>query len=139
MGSEPGSARVIGAATPAFVDEVLDALDALWAESAHVASEDRTLFTLAVSEVATNIVQHAEAFAHAEISVDVALRVAPDELLATIVDTAHPASIDWENVSMPDHESESGRGLAIATAALDEFEHSGGSAGNTWVLRRRLS
>jgi serine/threonine-protein kinase RsbW len=139
MDSEPGAKRVIGQATPALVDEVLDALDALWTEAPHVASEDGILFTLAVSEVTTNIVQHAEAFAHAEISVDVALRVTADELLATIVDTAHPASIDWENVSMPAQDSESGRGLAIATAALDDFEHSGGGAGNTWVLRRRIS
>ncbi|WP_312171046.1 ATP-binding protein [Microbacterium sp.] len=139
MGTEPGAKRVIGQATPALIDEVLDALDSLWTEAPHVASEDSILFTLAVSEVTTNIVQHAEAFAHAEISVDVALRVTADELLATIVDTAHPASIDWENVSMPDQDSESGRGLAIATAALDDFEHSGGGAGNTWVLRRRIS
>lgn len=139
MGTEPGTKRVIGPAEPALVDEVLDALDALWSESPQVTSEDRTLFTLAVSEVVTNIVQHADAFAHAEISVDVALRVTADALLATIVDTAHPASIDWESVSMPDQDSESGRGLAIATAALDDFEHTGGGAGNTWVLRRRLS
>jgi serine/threonine-protein kinase RsbW len=139
MGTEPGTKRVIGPAAPALIDEVLDALDALWSESPQVTAEDRTLFTLAVSEVVTNIVQHADAFAHAEISVDVALRVTADALLATIVDTAHPASIDWESVSMPDQDSESGRGLAIATAALDDFEHTGGGAGNTWVLRRRLS
>lgn len=139
MGTEPGTKRVIGPAAPALIDEVLDALDALWAESPQVTAEDRTLFTLAVSEVVTNIVQHADAFADAEISVDVALRVTADALLATIVDTAHPASIDWESVSMPDQDSESGRGLAIATAALDDFEHTGGGAGNTWVLRRRLS
>lgn len=138
MGSEAGTARIIGPAAPALVDEVLDSLDALWSQSPHVGPADRTLFALAVSEVATNIVQHADAFAHAEISVDVALRVTADELLATIIDTAHPASIDWENISMPDQDSESGRGLAIATAALDVFEHSGGGAGNTWVLRRRL-
>ena len=138
MGSEPGTKRVIGPATPALVDDVLDRLDALWSESPHVASDDRTLFTLAVSEVVTNIVQHADSFPNAEITVDIALWVTADELRATVIDTAHPATIDWENISMPDQDSESGRGLAIATAALDDFEHTGGGAGNTWVLRRRL-
>ena len=36
---------------------------------------------------------------------------------------------------MPDEQAESGRGLAIALAALDELSHET-DGGNTWRLRR---
>ncbi|WP_194762377.1 ATP-binding protein [Microbacterium sp. UFMG61] len=137
MGSDQRTAHVAGLAGPALVEHVLDALDALWEVSPHVAPEDRTLFALAVSEVSTNIAAHGES--ELGITVEVDLAVSADDLVATFVDTADPARIDWDAVTMPGVDSESGRGLALTTAVLDDFEHSGDATGNTWVLRRRLA
>lgn len=123
-----------GPARLALVDSVLDALDAAWTEAPHVADQDRTLFTLALSEVATNMVQHGAGPTDVTLRVDI--RIAADELAATLIDTAPPASIDWHGISMPDAEEESGRGLALAQAALDEFTHTYDDRGNTWRLRR---
>ncbi len=141
MGDEERRAHVAGLAGPAFVEHVLDALDALWESAPHVAPEDRTLFALAVSEVSTNIATHADAPGEPDvgITVEVDIEVGADDLVATFVDTADPARIDWDAVTMPDVDSESGRGLALSTAVLDDFEHSGDATGNTWVLRRRLT
>ncbi|MCG3024087.1 hypothetical protein, partial [Escherichia coli] len=61
MGADRRTAHVAGLAVPAFVEHVLDALDALWQSAPHVTPEDRTLFALAVSEVSTNIAAHGEA------------------------------------------------------------------------------
>ena len=98
MGADRRTAHVAGLAGPAFVEHVLDALDALWEASPHVAPEDRTLFALAVSEVSTNIAAHGEAEGEpdAGITVEVDIAVADDELVATFVDTADPARIDWD-------------------------------------------
>lgn len=133
-------ARVIhidGPARLVLVDSVLDALDAAWAAAPHVSDEDRTLFTLAVSEVATNMVQHNDAPTDVTLQVDI--RISGDDLAATLVDTAPPVSIDWHGVAMPGVEQESGRGLALAQAVLDEFTHTFDEHGNTWLLRRLVS
>jgi len=124
-----------GPARLALVDAVLDALDAAWTDAPGIPDEDRTLFTLAVSEVVTNMVQHGEG--PTDVTVRVEIRLGSDVLSATLIDTAPPASIDWHGIAMPDENSESGRGLALAQSVLDEFSHTYDDRGNTWRLSRR--
>lgn len=136
MAAEPLVRRIDGPAGLATVDRVLDELEDLWSSASHVPTEDRTLFTLAVSEVTTNIVQHSAEDSPVKLSVEI--RSTPDDLTAVIRDSAPPAGIDWHAIAMPDEDSESGRGLALAQAALDDFSHRFDDDGNTWTLRRRL-
>ncbi len=128
--------RVEARADDAFIDEVHQVLDVLWTSRPDVDEEDRTLFTLAVSEIATNIVEHARA--REQISVRLDLSVDDEGLRAVFFDDADPALIDLSDVSMPHEDAESGRGLALALATLDELEHSGEAGGNVWRLTRRL-
>jgi serine/threonine-protein kinase RsbW len=125
-----------GPARLALVDAVLDALDAAWTDAPGVPDEDRTLFTLAVSEVVTNMVQHGEG--PTAVTVRAEIRLESGVLTATLIDTAPPASIDWHGISMPDENSESGRGLALSQSVLDEFTHTFDDTGNTWRLTRRI-
>ncbi|TQK18244.1 serine/threonine-protein kinase RsbW [Microbacterium sp. SLBN-154] len=127
--------RVEGRADDTFLDEVHQVLDLLWSGRPEVDEEDRTLFTLAVSEIATNIVEHARA--REEISVSLDVSIDDTGLRAVFADDAQPALIDLATVSMPGEDAESGRGLALALATLDELEHSG-EGGNVWRLTRRL-
>jgi serine/threonine-protein kinase RsbW len=129
------TAQLDGIADASLPDRVYDALEALWEKSPQVGDEDRTLFTLAVSEVAANIVEHAQS--REPIRVRVALEVTGDAATAVFTDTADPALIDLGDVSMPDADAESGRGLALALATLDELVHETDN-GNTWRLRRNL-
>ena len=124
-----------GVADAALPDRVFEALEVLWAQSPHVGDEDRTMFALAVSEIAANIAEHARA--REPVQVSVTLGVGADDAWAVFSDTADPALIDLRNVGMPGTDAESGRGLAMALATLDELVHET-SAGNTWRLRRRL-
>ncbi len=100
-----------------------------------VGDEDRSLFLLAVSEVTTNIVTHGGP--GATLTLDVGIHA--EDLRARIDDTAPPALIDWNSVSLPSEEAVSGRGLAIAVAVLDELSHEATETGNVWLLRRSLS
>ncbi|WP_322410357.1 ATP-binding protein [Microbacterium invictum] len=127
--------RVEGRADDTFIDEVHQVLDMLWSSHPEVDEEDRTLFTLAVSEIATNVVEHARA--REEISVSLDVSIDGTGLRAVFFDDADPALIDLRNVSMPGQDAESGRGLALALATLDELEHSGEAGGNEWRLTRR--
>lgn len=128
--------RVEGRADDSLLDEVHQVLDLLWSGRPHVDEEDRTLFTLAVSEIATNIVEHARA--REEISVSLEVSIDDTGIRAVFSDDADPALIDLQNVSMPGEDAESGRGLALALATLDELEHSGVAGGNVWRLARRF-
>lgn len=127
------AAEVTGAADLALVDAVHDALESLWVAAPTVADEDRMLFALAVSEVVTNVVEHAEGPTHPTVSVR--LEVDDRALTALMRDDADPALIRLDQVSMPGEDAESGRGLALALAVLDELVHEPGE-GNVWRLRR---
>lgn len=135
MAAEPPGFHIDGRAELALVDRVLDELDRLWIRAPGVPAEDRTLFTLALSEVATNIAQHSRGI---DVTMSVDVRASDGALHAEVVDSAEPATIDWDGVVMPEQASENGRGLALAQAALDEFSHSATARGNTWGLVRRL-
>jgi serine/threonine-protein kinase RsbW len=126
--------RVQGSADAAFLGAVERAVAELW-QRATVADEDRMLFELAVLEVAGNIVQHGESETGA-VEVRLDLRATDEDLVATFRDSADPPILDLSSVSMPGSEAESGRGLALALAALDELTHLTDD-GNTWRLRRR--
>ncbi|MGP6174369.1 ATP-binding protein [Corynebacterium sp. A21] len=123
-----------GAADLVFVDLILEAIERLWESAGHVRVMDRTLFMLAVSEIATNIAVHSGD----SVAMRVNLNAGADELKAVIWDTAPPVDIDWGSVTQPDPEAESGRGLGLARSVLDELRHEADSQGNTWTLVRVL-
>lgn len=125
--------RLEGVADPLLVDRVHEALDQLFERAPGAGEEDRMLFRLAVSEVATNVVEHA--LAREPIHVTVEVDAGADSFSAVFTDTADPALIDLGAVEMPAEDAESGRGLAIALATLDELVHER-DGGNTWRLRR---
>ncbi|MCK6081703.1 ATP-binding protein [Microbacterium sp. EYE_5] len=133
MSAESAFREVVGRADLALIDAVHDALEGLWVDVPDVSDEDRLLFALAVSEVATNVVEHAAG----DVRPTVSIRLAVDagRLVAVMSDDAEPALIRLGEVEMPGSDAESGRGLALALAALDELRHEADD-GNTWVLRR---
>lgn len=133
MSAKSAFREVVCRADLALIDAVHDALEGLWLEVPDVSDEDRLLFALAVSEVATNVVEHAAG----DVRPTVSIRLAVDEirLVAVMSDDAEPALIRLGEVEMPGSDAESGRGLALALAALDELRHEADD-GNTWVLRR---
>lgn len=136
MGDD-GTVLARGTATLEFVDSVLDELDVLWAGAGtYVGVEDRTLFTLALTEVLTNIAQHSPAPEAVRVSVDIAIDA--EVVRASVIDTAPPIDIPWDRISLPAAGAESGRGLAMAREALDTLEHRSSPNGNQWALARLL-
>lgn len=130
----PALLRIEGDADRALVDRLLEAMEAHLAGAAAATDQDRFLFTLAVSEVVTNIVEHGGGDATMQADIE----TLPGELQARIRDTAQPALIDWDTVHLPDDDAESGRGLVLALSVLDELRHTRSVDGNTWLLRRRI-
>lgn len=125
-----------GTASLEFVEGLHAALDELWTRAPAVPEADRSLFALAVIEIATNVVVHATDEDH-PVTLKVELR-AGDDLHAILHDDATPVPVDLTSVSMADALAESGRGLAIAAAVCDELSLERRD-GNVWRLRRRVA
>ena len=98
MATEPGIA-IEAVADDSFIDRVHDGLDELFRRTPGVGDEDAMLFRLAVSEVATNVVAHASS--REPVRVTVELDADETALSAVFSDTAEPALIDLDGVSMP--------------------------------------
>lgn len=133
-----GGSRVTltGAAELDFVDRVLAALEELFEAAGDLTEEDRTFFSLAVSEIITNIVTHSTCVGDAGVTVTADLTVDDAALSARFKDDAVPITIDLRGASLPEELAESGRGLAIAKMALDQLSHEVNN-GHIWTLVRR--
>lgn len=131
----PRAERPRGSRLPGKVDLLLQQV---WATSADVSGTDRTLFETAVIEIAANIIQHGAA--EASINYTLTIEVYPDRLDAHFRDDGIAAQVDIDAVSMPDPLAESGRGLAIAKAALDVLAYERhNNNNNNWTLSRLLT
>lgn len=125
--------------TPDAVDEVQDALARFWEADGAVTLLDRIRFETALVEIVGNVVEHAYALDSVSghevgraLQVTLALGAATIE--AEVSDNGLPVEIDLGQVTMPEEDAESGRGLALALAAVDDmrYERSGGR--NRWLL-----
>lgn len=122
-------------ATVTSLDEVQDRFGAWWDT---LGTDDvRLRFGLetAVAEIAANIVEHTRRTdQEAGRRYTVELDATDDELVAVLTDNGLPADVDLAAVTMADVDQESGRGLALAIAALDRLEHRHEGGHNVWTL-----
>ncbi len=103
----------------------------------------RLYFATATGEIAGNIVRHAHAMGAVPGTMHLYLRLYDDRIEARFADcglafdgTAQPARPE----SGPSEMAESGRGLALARAALDELAYHRTPAGtNHWRLVKRFA
>jgi anti-sigma regulatory factor (Ser/Thr protein kinase) len=109
----------------------------LWAEEPGVASQDRMLFATAVAEVATNIIKHRHPGARSDMVLT--LRIEADRIEAVFADDGVAVEMVAALDPPPDELSESGRGLVLARATLDELSYERAGAFNRWHLVRRRS
>ncbi|MGN6407421.1 MAG: ATP-binding protein [Curtobacterium sp.] len=122
-------------AVPESLDEVQDRFGAWWDTLGIDDLRLRFGLETAVAEIAANIVEHTrrtdqEAGRRYTVELDATDR----EVLAVLTDNGLPADVDLAAVTMADADEESGRGLALAIAALDRLEHRHEGGHNVWTL-----
>ncbi|GAB2860597.1 ATP-binding protein [Nocardioides pacificus] len=140
---QPRPARLQLSAPPddALLERVHDLVEQLWEVHPHVPATDRARFETAVIEILGNIVEHAFALDGGNVEArrfSVVLSVTDTEVVGVLRDNGIPAAIDLSAVTMPDFEAESGRGLALAVAALDDLTYERVEACNHWTLTCRV-
>lgn len=125
-------------ADPEIIDLLHVLVEQLWHRHPDVSEADRTRFEMAVVEVLGNIVEHAYRLdvvsPERQRRFDVTLAVTPTELVAAFGDNGLPMEIDLSDTVMPAGLEESGRGLALASAALDDLAYLRVEGRNHWRL-----
>ena len=119
-----------------------DQLDALHTLLAQAATEhpgldpmDVMLFETAIMEIANNVIKHGQP--QGEVRWRFTIRVREHDIEAELDDTGQ-AFTPVQNKAMPGEDAESGRGLAIAEALLDQIEFERMGDVNHWRMARRL-
>lgn len=131
-------------ARPESLDLVHPALEQMWHSHDQVPTRDRIRFETAVVEIFANVVEHAFAADgdHPDPDggrrLDLTLCTAEDGIEAIFTDNGRPVELDLSQVTMADELEESGRGLAMAIAALDDLSYERTNGRNRWRLTCRL-
>ena len=119
---------------PDCLRKVQSLLAAMWATSTDVSELDRMMFETAVMEIAANIVQHTPD--KDPTKCNLILEVYPERLDALFTDDGRMVLVDVNAAEMPHALAESGRGLAIAKAAVDVLKYERHNGDNIWKLSR---
>lgn len=146
LATAPGRLVLSAPADDQVMELVHALLEHLFSRADHVDDVTRMKFEMSVIEILGNVVEHAYAHDSTLPTVDqgearrveVRLLATPTDLVATLSDNGLPVSLDLSDVSMPDELAESGRGLALATAALDALDFERIDGRNHWRLACRL-
>jgi serine/threonine-protein kinase RsbW len=140
--AEPTTLTVAARLEDESIELVHDLADRLWQAHPDVDMTDRIRLETAVAEVIGNIVKHTRRLDAAGADtrrVHVTMWCDDQEVGAEFVDNGLPAAIDLSQVTLPDDEAESGRGLALALAAVDQLDYERRSGRNHWRLSCRRS
>ncbi|OKH72699.1 anti-sigma regulatory factor [Mycobacterium sp. SWH-M1] len=121
---------------PETLDEIQRTLDTAW-QTIAVSAATKMYVELAVSEIASNIIEHAGD--GEPVHLRMAVVVEPDVVSVTFTDDGRPAPVELTTFDMPDAMAERGRGLSIAHRVLDELSYCRDQNGNHWTLVRWLS
>lgn len=122
------------AAVPDSLELIHDLLQELWEGEPGIELMDRIRFETALVEVASNIIEHSRPAGTHPVRFVLAVECEPERLFAEFTDNARPAGIDLSGAELPDDLSASGRGLALAKVALDQFSYAKEDDGNRWTL-----
>lgn len=114
-------------------------LECAWDRYPEVPESVRMQLAIAVAEVVGNIIEHGGG-QHRPVRIEMALTVSDaGQVQICVTDDGDelPAEVNLSAVSMPDPTAESGRGLALAHAVLEQLSYHRDNAINYWTLLSR--
>lgn len=119
---------------PDDLDAVHALLDSVWSSRADVSAMDRMAFETALAELAANVLRHADD--GSGITCRLAVVVSGDRLEATLTDSGTPGNVRLAGRSMPDGDAESGRGIPLIQALVDDLDYDRVDGLNRWRIAR---
>lgn len=122
---------------PADVDDVHSFLEDVWQSDPSVAPDDRMAFETAIIELASNVIEHADAGGGIVWHLTVAC--GPEVLTADLYDGGIATEAPEDDRALPDPLSEGGRGLSLVQMLVDSLEYRRSERGNEWSISKRRS
>lgn len=116
---------------PDDINVVHDYIDDVWRQHSEVGELERLRFTTALIELASNVLQHTAAEA---LRAEVITTISTERIHCEIHDSAPPASVQLDTLSMPDENAESGRGIAFIQRLVDELHYERRGTTNIWSI-----
>ncbi len=132
-----GNYSLEGLAVPEILGSLHAMLERVAENHPELAANDLMLFETAVIEIAGNVVEHGRP--PGQVRYWFKLAVLPDRLVALMNDTGDEVPDPEGAPYMPDDWEETGRGLPLARAALDEMSYARGAEGNLWRMVKLCS
>jgi len=125
------------AVPPGDVNAVHSLLEAVWADLPDIPMMERFKFETALLELASNVVKHADGGFGLWCTLEI--DAYPERIEATVVDDGEPSDAHvLVPRDMPDELSESGRGIALIQALVDDLAYSHDGKTNRWRISRRF-
>ena len=121
---------------PDDVDTVHSLLEDVWRSGTHVSVIDRISFETALIELVSNVIRHADS--GSGITCTLSIEVSTDHIEANLRDTGEPGDVELIGRAMPEDLAESGRGIPLIQALVDELTYEREGNLNRWSLRRKI-
>lgn len=121
---------------PDDISMVHDFLSDIWEENPQIFDGDRNSIETAVIELTSNIILYSNATSG--IRCQITIEVDREEVHITVTDNGDLADLEIDEHIMPDEFSESGRGIPLIRALVDEFTFESLNRENTWKISKRI-
>jgi serine/threonine-protein kinase RsbW len=129
-----GEYALRGLAVPESLNRLQDLLDLVRREHPELDETDVSMFETAIVEIHGNVVEHGHP--PGQVIYAFELEVSSDRLVGILADTGVAAPDLSGMDELPDEMAESGRGLWLAKATLDDLQYARAGDRNTWKLVR---
>ncbi len=139
----PGDYALASLAVPDSLDLLHQLLERVSGEHPDVSADDLMMFETAIIEIAGNVVEHGRPVG--KVVYEFGLDVLPGSLEGELIDNgqafSHLDGADLvDGARLPDdHMDETGRGLFLAVAVLDELHYTRTGGRNVWRMVRKRS
>ncbi len=121
---------------PDDIFDVHEFLRTIWEEKSSLSEPDRYSIETAIIELTTNIFQYSEVTGR--IACKIVIEIEGGKVLVTVTDNGELAVLELDEHLMPDEFSESGRGIALIRALVDDFSFDTTGNKNQWRLSKRI-
>src|ERR1019366_2912365 len=122
---------------PATLDAVHDLLSTVWEKSPKVNLENQMRFETALIELVSNVFRHADT--GDGVACALTIDISDMQIEAQWRETGDPGDFQLMEAIMPDELDESGRGIPLIQAMMDEFTFENQGEHNFWRIVRKLT
>jgi anti-sigma regulatory factor (Ser/Thr protein kinase) len=118
-------------------DAVYSLLEKLWIAAPDVETIDRVGFETALIELVSNVFQHGDSDVRPLCTITV--KTYPDRIECSLVDAGVPVDVVLTGLSMPDEAAESGRGILLIQALVNELSYTREGDLNRWHMVKKTA